>query len=104
MADFYVPKEEDTTINLHDGEVEIKVDISHINEMLVSACDEAEKTGSTWQDHFVALFQSNYGIRLGRTASVLLVKQSEEMIDTLKKSFSQSPSSTKGTRSRSPKS
>ena len=104
MADFFVPSEEDTTINVHDGDAQIKVDISHINEMLVHAYDEAEKTGSSWQDHFAVLFQANCGVRLSRTASVLLVNQSKEMVDALKKSYSPQQSSTKGTRSRSPKS
>jgi hypothetical protein len=104
MADFFIPSEEETTINMHNGDVQVKVDISHVQELLATAYDEAEKIGASWTDHFSVLFKKYYDINLSRTAAMMLVSQSKEMFDALKKSSSQSPSSTKGTRSRSPKS
>jgi hypothetical protein len=104
MADFYVPSEADTTITIHNEGADTSVDISLIHEMLIASYDEAEKMGSSWADHFIPKFQASCGVHLSRTAAVMLVNQSKEMFDSLKKSSSQSPSSTKGTRSRSPKS
>jgi hypothetical protein len=103
MADFFIPKKEDTTITLHDGEAVVEVDISHIQELLVHAYEESEKIGVSWADQFALLFEKDYKLSLSRTSVMLLVNQSKEMVDALKKSFSPSQSSTKGTRSRSPK-
>jgi len=104
MADFYIPKDEDTVINLHCGDdtPSIPVDIASIHSIVVEAYDQSEKSNTPWQDHFAVAFQAQYGVRLNKTVISLLVKEAQEMTERLKKSCFQSPSSISDTISPSP--
>jgi hypothetical protein len=103
MADFYIPKDEEITITVHsESGSSVDIDISSVQEMLIKSYDQAEQTDTGWHDHFVVLFQAEYGIRLKRTAAVLLVKKVQEMTEQLKKSCFESLSSTTDTTSPSP--
>jgi hypothetical protein len=102
MADLFMPKEEDTTITIHADKGPVNVDITHIQELIIKAYDQAEKSNTDWQDHFTALFQMSYGVRLNRTVTALLINKAQEMLEDLKKSCFESPSSSSDTTSQSP--
>ena len=103
MADLFIPKKEDTTITLHTEDKTIDVDITHIQEIIIKAYDEAETNNTNWQDHFVLYFQAEYGIRLSRTTMAVMIGKAQEMLEVLKKSCFEPPSSTSDTTSQSQK-